>query len=113
MSRSRSTATATATAVGRAYVHDMLLAPRPRCPGSTTAIGTSRYAIPTISAMPRDAIEIQALKSDSFGRISLMRDAGGVFVRRDMRHVPWWLWLPADRQSVVWGKRVSVVVNLG
>src|SRR3546814_14975398 len=65
-SRSRSTATATATAVGRAYVHDMLLAPRPRCPGSTTAIGTSRYAIPTISAMPRDAIEIQALKSDSF-----------------------------------------------
>src|SRR3546814_17339254 len=73
----------------------MLLAPRPRCPGSTTAIGTSRYAIPTISAMPRVAIEIQALKSDSFGRISLMRDAGGVFLRRDLRHVTWWLWPPA------------------
>src|SRR5690606_19909593 len=47
------------------------------------------------AAMPRDAIEIQALKSDSFGRISLMRDDAGVFVRRDLRHVPWWLRLPA------------------
>src|SRR3546814_18080113 len=73
----------------------MLLAPRARCPGSTTAIGTSRYAIPTISAMPRDAIEIPALKSDRFGRISLMRAAGGGFVRRALRHVPWWLRLPA------------------
>src|SRR3546814_3057221 len=79
----RSRSTATATAVGRAYVPDMLLAPRPRCPGSTTAIGTSRYAIPTISAIPRNAIEIQALKSDRFGRISLMRGAGGAFVRRE------------------------------
>src|SRR3546814_12382339 len=35
----RSRSTAAATAVGRAYVHDMLLAPRPRCPGSTTEIG--------------------------------------------------------------------------
>src|SRR3546814_20606531 len=24
-----------------------------------------------------------------------MRDAGGVFGRRDLRHVPWWLRLPA------------------
>ena len=45
--------------------------------------------------MIRDAVEIQALKSDSFGRISLMRDAGGMFVRRDLGHVPWWLRLPA------------------
>src|SRR3546814_11399970 len=58
-------------------------------------LGIKQRAVPTIAAMPRDAIEIQALKSDSFGRISLMRDAGGVFVRRDLRHVPWWLWLPA------------------
>jgi aspartyl/asparaginyl beta-hydroxylase (cupin superfamily) len=34
-----------------------------------------------------DAIEIQALKADSFGRIALMRDAAGPFVRRDLRHV--------------------------
>ena len=41
-------------------------------------------------------VEIQALKADSFGRISLMRGAdGGVFVRRDLRHVPLWLRLPA------------------
>lgn len=46
--------------------------------------------------MPRsDAIEIQALKADSFGRIALMRDAAGPFVRRDLSHVPWWLRLPA------------------
>lgn len=45
--------------------------------------------------MPRDAVEIQALKSDSFGRIALMRDSAGLFVRRDLRHVPWWLRLPA------------------
>lgn len=43
----------------------------------------------------RDATEWQALKSDSFGRIGLMRDAAGVFVRRDLSHVPWWLRLPA------------------
>jgi hypothetical protein len=42
-----------------------------------------------------DAIEIQALKADSFGRIALMRGREGVFVRRDLRHVPRWLWLPA------------------
>lgn len=45
--------------------------------------------------MHTNAIEIQALKADSFGRIALMRDAGGVFVRRDLRAVPWWLRLPA------------------
>lgn len=42
-----------------------------------------------------DAIEVQALKADSFGRIALMRDADGTFVRRDLRHVPAWLRLPA------------------
>ncbi len=41
------------------------------------------------------AIEISALKSDSFGRIALMRDASGLFVRRDLAHVPLWLRLPA------------------
>lgn len=41
------------------------------------------------------ATEIEALKSDSFGRIALMRDARGLFVRRDLAHVPWWLRLPA------------------
>ncbi|GAA4859601.1 serine/threonine-protein kinase [Luteimonas vadosa] len=43
----------------------------------------------------RDAFEVSALKSDSFGRIALMRDAAGEFVRRDLRHVPLWLRLPA------------------
>lgn len=42
-----------------------------------------------------DAHEIQVLKSDSFGRIALMRDERGVFVRRDLRFVPPWLRLPA------------------
>jgi hypothetical protein len=42
-----------------------------------------------------DAIELQALKADSFGRIALMRCADGVFVRRDLVHVPAWLRLPA------------------
>ncbi|MEO6137770.1 MAG: serine/threonine protein kinase [Luteimonas sp.] len=41
------------------------------------------------------AIEIQALKADSFGRIALMRGDDGMFVRRDLRHVPIWLRLPA------------------
>ena len=41
------------------------------------------------------AVEIQALKADSFGRIALMRDAAGLFVRRDLRYVPAWLRLPA------------------
>lgn len=44
---------------------------------------------------PHDAIETTALKADSFGRISLMQGADGVFVRRDLRHVPAWLRLPA------------------
>ena len=45
--------------------------------------------------MSSDAIELQALKADSFGRIALMRDGSGLFVRRDLAHVPWWLRLPA------------------
>ncbi|MGI8561489.1 MAG: phosphotransferase [Luteimonas sp.] len=43
----------------------------------------------------RDAVEHHVLKSDSFGRIALMRDTAGMFVRRDLRHVPLWLRLPA------------------
>jgi RIO-like serine/threonine protein kinase len=39
--------------------------------------------------------EIATLKSDSFGRIALVEDARGAFVRRDLRHVPAWLRLPA------------------
>ncbi|HEU0306450.1 MAG TPA: serine/threonine protein kinase [Lysobacter sp.] len=39
--------------------------------------------------------EVAALKADSFGRIALMRDDGGLFVRRDLVHVPLWLRLPA------------------
>jgi len=42
-----------------------------------------------------DAIELQALKADSFGRIALMRSRDGLFVRRDLAHVPAWLRLPA------------------
>ena len=43
------------------------------------------------------AIEVEALKADSFGRIALMRDARGLFVRRDLSASPWWLRLPAWR----------------
>ena len=44
----------------------------------------------------KGSVEVAALKADSFGRIALMRDAAGEsFVRRDLRHVPWWLRLPA------------------
>lgn len=45
--------------------------------------------------MPTDPVEIQALKADSFGRIALMRGEEGVFVRRDLAHVPLWLRFPA------------------
>ena len=41
------------------------------------------------------ALEVEALKADSFGRISLMRGQEGLFVRRDLAHVPVWLRLPA------------------
>jgi RIO-like serine/threonine protein kinase len=39
--------------------------------------------------------ELRALKADSFGRVALMQGPAGVFVRRDLRHVPAWLRLPA------------------
>ena len=45
----------------------------------------------------QSAIEVEALKADSFGRIALMRDAGGLFVRRDLSASPWWLLFPAWR----------------
>lgn len=45
--------------------------------------------------MQSNVIEVAALKADSFGRIALMRDGRGLFVRRDLRHVPLWLRLPA------------------
>lgn len=49
-----------------------------------------------MSSSADTATELHALKSDSFGRIALMRGAdGGLFVRRDLRHVPLWLRLPA------------------
>ncbi len=59
--------------------------------------GSGACAIPYTGAMPvsTSASEVQALKADSFGRIALMRDERGLFVRRDLRHVPWWLRLPA------------------
>ncbi|WP_279633031.1 protein kinase family protein [Marilutibacter alkalisoli] len=41
------------------------------------------------------SVEVSALKSDSFGRIALMRGEHGLFVRRDLVHVPLWLRLPA------------------
>lgn len=42
------------------------------------------------------SVEVAALKADSFGRIALMRARDGAcFVRRDLRHVPAWLRLPA------------------
>ncbi|MGY1426620.1 serine/threonine protein kinase [Lysobacter sp. A289] len=44
---------------------------------------------------PAVALEVTALKADSFGRISLMRDHSGLFIRRDLAHVPAWLRLPA------------------
>ncbi|QDW67057.1 serine/threonine protein kinase [Luteimonas granuli] len=43
----------------------------------------------------RGSVEIRALKADSFGRIVLMRRGDMLFVRRDLRHVPAWLRLPA------------------
>jgi len=45
--------------------------------------------------MHSDPVEVAALKADSFGRIALMRDGEQLFVRRDLRHVPLWLRLPA------------------
>ncbi|MET0814627.1 MAG: serine/threonine protein kinase [Pseudoxanthomonas sp.] len=42
-------------------------------------------------------IEVEALKADSFGRIALMRDVRGLFVRRDLSASPWWLRFPARR----------------
>ena len=49
--------------------------------------------------MPQDTppsiTEVAALKSDSFGRIALMQGIDGLFVRRDLAHVPAWLRLPA------------------
>lgn len=44
---------------------------------------------------PDAVVEVTALKADSFGRIALMRDGQGLFVRRDLAHVPAWLRLPA------------------
>jgi RIO-like serine/threonine protein kinase len=43
----------------------------------------------------RGSVEIRSLKADSFGRIVLMRRGDMLFVRRDLRHVPAWLRLPA------------------
>lgn len=42
-----------------------------------------------------DTTEIQILKTDSFGQVALMQDKAGMFVRRDLAHVPLWLRLPA------------------
>ena len=49
--------------------------------------------MPATASIPAD--EVAALKADSFGRIALMRGDDGLFVRRDLGHVPGWLRLPA------------------
>ena len=51
--------------------------------------------IPYTAGMSPASREVAALKADSFGRIALMRDERGLFVRRDLAHVPLWLRLPA------------------
>ncbi|GAB2506900.1 protein kinase family protein [Lysobacter humi (ex Lee et al. 2017)] len=59
---------------------------------------TSPQAAPPGASRPRPAetaVERHALKADSFGRIALMDGPDGPFVRRDLRHVPLWLRLPA------------------
>ena len=38
---------------------------------------------------------ITVYKADSFGRILLVQEAGGRFIRRDLSVTPWWLRLPA------------------
>lgn len=45
--------------------------------------------------MPSLPAGAEALKSDSFGRILLVRTPEQVFVRRDLSASPWWLRLPA------------------
>ncbi|QDH69134.1 serine/threonine protein kinase [Lysobacter alkalisoli] len=54
--------------------------------GPANVIGTGQVTV---------SVEVSALKSDSFGRIALMRGEHGLFVRRDLVHVPLWLRLPA------------------
>ena len=57
--------------------------------------GQPRGGAGAYNARMNEVVEVQALKSDSFGRIALMRGPGGLFVRRDLAHVPLWLRLPA------------------
>ena len=81
-------------ATGCALIHAMLLSISRFAICRLSAVDRARLAY-TVAMHDADAIEIQALKADSFGRIALMRDAAGPFVRRDLRHVPLWLRLPA------------------
>ncbi|MDX1549150.1 MAG: serine/threonine protein kinase [Lysobacter spongiicola] len=62
---------------------------------------------------PDNAVEVSALKADSFGRISLMRGANGLFIRRDLAHVPWWLRLPAWWLARREARALRSVVGLG
>ena len=70
-------------------------------PDDTSTLRPVRRRVAAIAytgAMPEarpPAVEVDALKSDSFGRIALMRGPDGLFVRRDLVHVPAWLRLPA------------------
>jgi aminoglycoside phosphotransferase (APT) family kinase protein len=45
--------------------------------------------------MPSNTTQVQTLKADSFGQITLMRGEAGLFVRRDLSQVPMWLRFPA------------------
>lgn len=66
--------------------------------GGTSGAGRTRAArvdSAPMQPMTDPPVEVAPLKADSFGRIALMRDGGGTFVRRDLRHVPLWLRLPA------------------
>lgn len=64
------------------------------------------------AALEHGATEVRALKQDSFGRIALMRDAGGQFVRRDLRAVPAWLRLPAWRLARREARALEAVAGL-
>src|SRR3546814_16353921 len=78
------------------------------------AHGARSLVVPTDIANPADVDHLFSQIKEHFGRLDILFNNAGIFARAvSLEELEYEQWKAADRKSVVYGKRVSVRVDLG